>query len=151
MMLAATLAAAIWLDVPFIRQDKNGCGPAAVAMVFDYWRHPHDGLAMRTPDGLSAREMQAYFEAHGFQAFPVAAEWSDLEHHLAQGRPLIVALGSGGAGLQHFVVVAGIDTQRGLVYVNDPAQRKLVKMERRTFEREWRGPGRWTLLAVPGP
>jgi ABC-type bacteriocin/lantibiotic exporter with double-glycine peptidase domain len=150
------------LDVPFVRQEKNGCGPAAVAMVFDYWRlHgfvppglPQEAavrrnLAANGAEGLSAREMQAYFEAHGFRTFPIAAEWEDLAHHLAQGRPLIVALGGG--RMRHYVVVAGIDSPRGLVYVNDPAQRKLLKIDRRRFERDWSVPGRWTLLAIPGP
>jgi ABC-type bacteriocin/lantibiotic exporter with double-glycine peptidase domain len=166
--VAAVLAAAqptnTWLDVPFVRQEKNGCGPAVVAMVFEYWRvhgHPgpslpqeaavHRDLAASATDGLSAREMQAYFEAHGFRAFPIAAEWEDLTHHLAQARPLIVALGEGRGRMLHYVVVAGIDSAQNLVYVNDPAQRKLLKMDRRTFEREWNVPGRWTLLAVPEP
>jgi uncharacterized protein YvpB len=52
--------------------------------------------------------------------------------------------------MMHYVVIAGIDSGQGLVYVNDPAQRKLLKLDRRTFEREWSVPGRWTLLAVPG-
>jgi ABC-type bacteriocin/lantibiotic exporter with double-glycine peptidase domain len=165
--VAAFLAAAeptgIWLDVPFVRQEKNGCGPAAVAMVFGYWRlHgfappglPEEAAVRRNlaairTEGLSAREMQAYFEAHGFRAFPIAAEWEDLAHHLAQGRPLIVALGGGSRMLLHYVVVAGIDSRRALVYINDPALRKLLKIDRRTFERDWSMPGRWTLLAVPG-
>jgi len=163
-VLAAAEPTNIWLDVPFVRQEKNGCGPAVVAMVFEYWRvhgEPRPGLpaeaairrdlAASGTAGLSAREMKAYFEGHGFRAFPIAAEWADLAHHLAQGRPLIVALGGGRGRMLHYVVVAGIDSERGLVDVNDPAQRKLLKMDRRTFEREWSVPGRWTLLAVPGP
>jgi len=35
------------------------------------------------------------------------------------------------------------------VLVNDPAQRKLLKLERSSFEREWSAAGKWTLLAVP--
>ena len=27
----------IWLDVPFVPQEKNGCGAAVIAMVMDYW------------------------------------------------------------------------------------------------------------------
>jgi len=33
--------------------------------------------------------------------------------------------------------------------LNDPADRKLRKYERRLSEKRWRSTGRWTLLAVP--
>jgi ABC-type bacteriocin/lantibiotic exporter with double-glycine peptidase domain len=163
--LAGALAAesgGIWLDVPFVRQQKNGCGPAAIAMVFDYWRLqgltssslPDDAgverdLASTSEEGLRARDMQAYMEAHGFRAFAVAATWDDLASHLAKGRPMIVALNGGRGRMLHYVVVAGLDTERGLVFVNDPAQRKLLTIDRRTFERDWHASGRWALLALP--
>jgi hypothetical protein len=35
------------------------------------------------------------------------------------------------------------------VAVNDPAQKKLLKMERPAFEKEWNDVQRWTLLALP--
>jgi hypothetical protein len=49
----------------------------------------------------------------------------------------------------HYVVVAGLDQERKLVLLNDPAQRKLLMEDRSRFEREWKGAGRWTLLALP--
>ena len=36
-----------------------------------------------------------------------------------------------------------------MVMVNDPAQRKLLKQDRSSFEREWSAAGKWTLLALP--
>src|SRR4029077_18169216 len=27
----------VWVDVPFIRQEKDGCGAASIAMVMQYW------------------------------------------------------------------------------------------------------------------
>jgi len=29
---------AVWLDVPFVKQEKNGCGAASIAMVMQYWQ-----------------------------------------------------------------------------------------------------------------
>jgi hypothetical protein len=46
-------------------------------------------------------------------------------------------------------VVAGLDWTSNLLLVNDPAQKKLLKVERHSFEKEWSAVGRWTLLAVP--
>ncbi len=51
--------------------------------------------------------------------------------------------------LLHYVVVAGLDAEQGLVLMNDPAQRKLLKQDRASFEREWTAAGKWTLLALP--
>ena len=50
--------------------------------------------------------------------------------------------------------IAALDAFRGLtiafmVLVNDPAQRKLQKQDRSSFEREWTAAGKWTLLALP--
>ena len=28
----------VWLDVPFVRQEKDGCGAASIAMVMQYWQ-----------------------------------------------------------------------------------------------------------------
>ncbi|HMK22653.1 MAG TPA: hypothetical protein VK466_09985, partial [Terriglobales bacterium] len=49
----------------------------------------------------------------------------------------------------HYVVVAGIDAEHRVVLLNDPAERKLLQRDFDTFEKEWRGTGHWTLLAVP--
>ena len=100
--------------------------------------------------GIYESALQSYFQQHGFSTFVVQGEWSDLERHLEKGRPLIVALkpNSSEATL-HFVVVVGVDPAESLVLVNDPAQRKLLKQVRSDFEREWKGAGYWTLLAIP--
>jgi hypothetical protein len=46
-------------------------------------------------------------------------------------------------------VVVGVDPEQGLVYLNDAAERKLLKQERSTFEKQWSAVGSWTLLALP--
>jgi hypothetical protein len=35
------------------------------------------------------------------------------------------------------------------VMINDPAQRKLLKESRSSFEKKWNAARNWTLLAVP--
>jgi ABC-type bacteriocin/lantibiotic exporter with double-glycine peptidase domain len=153
-----------WLDVPFVKQPRNGCGAASIAMVMQYWQHQQGkaadadsdveriqrALYSRKAHGIYASDVGHYFQQHGFSAFVVQGEWSDLEKHLEKGRPLIVALkpGSGEAAL-HFVVVVGVETEESLVLVNDPAQRQQLKQGRSDFEREWKGAGNWTLLAIP--
>ncbi|HLH08611.1 MAG TPA: C39 family peptidase [Terriglobales bacterium] len=154
--------AAIWLDVPFVKQTKDGCGAASIAMVMQYWAQHGDLVpspdsdaeqilaALYSPNahGIYASKVEAYLQQHGFRTFVFQGRWDDLQQHLQKGRPLIVAL-KPGHGELHYVVVAGIDTRNNLVMVNDPAQRKLLKTARTRFQKEWAGAGSWTLLAVP--
>lgn len=158
---AAPGPGAAWLDVPFVKQTRNGCGPAAIAMVLEYWQSrgfpaagaddPPSILAAVYSDaakGTTGSAMRRYFERSGFRAFVFQGEWSDLERQIGEGRPLIVAVGEPRSF--HYAVVAGVDPRQGLVLLNDPARRKLVKTDRTGFERAWNAAGRWTLLAVPG-
>src|SRR5262249_5034403 len=102
-------------------------------------------------------DLERYLQQHGFHTFAFAGSWDDVEQHLAKGRPLIVALKPGGGAQLHYVVVVGLDSDESaapnsrlnIVLLNDPAQRKLLKQARATFERQWSGAGRWLLLALP--
>lgn len=155
--------ASVWLDVPFIKQGKNGCGAASIAMLMQYWNRQQPGqqaipsadeiqraLYSRRVRGIHASELERYLRQHGFRTFAIRGEWTDLEQHLENGRPLIVALHSGHDDY-HYVVVTGLDRQQELVLKHDPAERKLLKQHRSDFEREWKAAGNWTLLAVPEP
>ena len=93
--------------------------------------------------------MEKYFKEKGFRTFTIRGEWEDLRQHLDKGRPLIVALQPAHGASLHYVVVAGLDQEQGIVMLNDPAQRKLLKQDRPSFEREWSAAGKWTLLALP--
>jgi ABC-type bacteriocin/lantibiotic exporter with double-glycine peptidase domain len=155
----------VWLDVPFVKQEKNGCGTASIAMVMQYWlkqqaKTEADAdpeaiqrtLYSKEGHGIYASDLEHYFQEHGFRTFAFQGSWDDLKQHLEKGRPLIVALKPAELnGELHYVVVAGLDWERGLVLVNDPAERKLLKQERSKFEKQWSAVGKWTLLAVPRP
>jgi ABC-type bacteriocin/lantibiotic exporter with double-glycine peptidase domain len=160
----ATEAPSLWIDVPFVTQVKNGCGSAAMSMVMEYWdkkagRGAGDSAdagkiqaALYSPaeEGIPASAMKKYFESAGYRTFAFVGDWGELGHHLGRGRPLIVSLkASGPHGPLHYVVVVGIDWARGYIYVNDPAQQKMLRLSREGFESEWSATEHWTLLAVP--
>jgi uncharacterized protein YvpB len=156
----------LWLDVPYVKQEKNGCGAASIAMVMQYWmlqqgrpQNPNaDAIQIQRAlysghaRGIYASDLEGYLQQEGFHTFAFRGVWMDLKQQLEKGRPLIVALkpDSGNIAL-HYVVVAGLDWEQGLVMVNDPAQRKLLKQDRSRFERGWSAAGKWTLLALPRP
>jgi predicted double-glycine peptidase len=162
----AAASESIWLDVPFVRQEKDGCGAASIAMVMQYWLKQqgrtdngsadaariHRELFDPAAHGIYASKMERYLQQQGFRTFSFRGEWKDLQQHLDKGRPLIVALKPSGTGASfHYVVVAGIDWEKGIVLLNDPAQRKLLKQDRDGFEKQWSFTGKWTLLALPQP
>lgn len=154
----------IWLDVPFVKQQKNGCGAASIAMVMQYWQR-HQGLPASSAaaydriqsklystraHGIYASAMEGYFRRNGYRVVAFAGQWADLERELEKGRPLIAALKpSAGSSELHYVVVVGLDQPGRLILVNDPEQRKLLKEDQAEFDRDWKATGNWTLLAVP--
>jgi len=154
--------AGLWLDVPFVKQEKNGCGAASIAMVMQFWQR-QQGLPPASSDaaqiqralysssahGIYASDLERYLEKSGFRTFAFAGTGEDLRQHLEKGRPLIVALQPTGRVPLHYVVVTGLDTEQNLILLNDPAERKLRKQEMASFEKEWSNAGHWTLLAVP--
>jgi len=168
-LLAASTPSGVWLDVPFVKQEKEGCGAASIAMVMQYWQLQQGKpgakvepaadavqiqrlLYTRDAHGIYAADLERYFRQNRYNTFAFRGEVADLRNHLAKGRPLIVALKPAGAGTDlHYVVVTGLDWQANVVMVNDPAQRKLLKQNQTDFERQWSAAGRWTLLALPQP
>jgi uncharacterized protein YvpB len=154
----------MWLDVPFVKQEKNGCGSASIAMVMQYWHKQqgrssgdsaqaaqiHQALYVPGADGIYASAMERYFQEHEFGTFSFRGDWEVLKQHLQKGRPLIAALKpSGSNGSLHYVVVVGLDPEKDLLLLNDPWQRKLLKQDRPAFEKQWSATGQWTLLALP--
>jgi predicted double-glycine peptidase len=160
----ASQSSLLWLDVPFVRQEKNACGAASISMVMQYWAQQQGKPAGTAADavaiqrqlysekvhGILASDLQRYIDEHGFRSYVFHGGWDDLQQHITKGRPLIVAIGeSGRHGPLHYVVVAGVDPDRRLVMINDPANRKLMKVDWKDFDRDWALTDHWTLLAIP--
>lgn len=165
-LVGAQVPEAAWLDVPFIKQERHGCGSASIAMVMQYWENQqgrssgessqanriHQTLYVPGAEGIFASAMERYFQEHEFRTFSFRGDWEILGQHLRKGRPLIAALKpSGSSNSLHYVVVVGLDPEEDLLLLNDPWQRKLLKQDRTDFEKQWSATGQWTLLALPQP
>jgi len=151
-----------WLDVPYVRQESAGCGAASIAMVMQYWVKHCSGVdpaaavgdfiyskfAPVPSKGISGKNLQKYLAGHGFQAFIASGEISDVRNHLGKGRPLIACLAPSKLfPYLHYVVLAGMTDS--VVYFHEPARGKLMQLGLDRFQREWKPPGNWMLLAVP--
>lgn len=162
--LCAAQQPALWIDVPFVAQPRDGCGSASISMVMQYWAKKQGDARPPAADvqaiqaqlfspkdsGITTSSMENYFRSAGYRVFAFHGSWDDLAHHIQLGRPLIVGLAaSGPLGPLHYVVVVGIDVARGFVFVNDPAQQKMLRVSRQGFSSEWSHTHNWTLLALP--
>lgn len=159
--IADSASATPVLDVPLVRQRKDGCGAASLVMVLQYWRAARPDLALPAPDadqlyrtlysasdkGIPATSLIRHLEHNGFHALAVNATRDDIQAHLAKGRPLIATLKDGSR--LHYVVVRGLEP--GSVWINDPWDGKPHRLAWQDFDKRWKGADRWLLLAVPRP
>jgi predicted double-glycine peptidase len=149
------------LDVPFFTQQRNGCGAASIAMTMRYWANQPGHEQVSAPPakqvyqrlyhperkGILLADMKRYLEEAGFRAFTLRGQWSDLEQHLAKGRPIVVGLKQKSSGQLHFAVLIGTEGDR--VWLNDPTRRKASRVKLAEFSRQWELAERWMLLSTP--
>jgi ABC-type bacteriocin/lantibiotic exporter with double-glycine peptidase domain len=151
-LLLAALLGAQPLAVPFVAQQEDSCGAAALAMVMRFWQRPlaHDEIvaALLQPElrGIRGSRLEAFAREHGMTAIAYQGDIAQLREYVAKGRPLIVAWRLA-RDRYHDVVVVGFDA--GRVIVNDPAEGAGRAVDARSFEKRWRGAGHWTLLVLP--
>jgi predicted double-glycine peptidase len=152
------------LDVPFVRQYKNGCGAASVAMVMQYWINQGAGLSREAADpseiyrilydpgvrGSAGPAMVAYLRDRAFSAFAIGADWSDVGENVSRGRPVIVCLRPSAKAPLHFVVVIGVEPEARKIVLHDPARGAAVAMDPASFDAAWRRAGNLALIATPG-
>jgi len=162
-VIAAGAGGSLWLDVPFVHQEKEGCGSAVLAMVLRYWNGKGTAVDMERMDaekirrqlyskeahGIRASAIEDYLRETGFAPYVFVGEWKDLVAHIEKGRPLIATIQPKEKASLHYVVVVGIDRVREAVLLNDPERGKLFRVERSEFEKEWHRTDNWTLLAIP--
>lgn len=163
--LSPSASRAVWINVPFVAQPRDGCGAASVAMVMQYWAaQQHQPVSMdaevaviqkqvfsRHQHGATPGALEAYLNQHGFLVFGVHGSWKLLQEQLQKGRPLIVALRPPAQRALHYVVIVGVDPVKGQILMNDPEERKLLPEDREEFEKDWSATHQWMLLAVPSP
>ena len=149
---ATTTSRRVTLDVPFVAQKPNFCGPAALAMIANYYgyRVTQDDIAgaIYLPEvrGTLTTELADYAHQFNFWARQYRGSENDLREKLAAGVPLIV-LGRFGNHWHYFVVLDVDDFQQTLTVHSDT--RANVQFPQDEFRRFWDHADRWTLLICP--
>lgn len=151
---------AVRIEFPLVfQEDEKTCGLAAVDMLTQYYGvNLNDPLRRRMLDevasenSISGNTLKQVLEEAGYRVvvFPgtLDKESTGIYHHLEQGRPVIVMLGSNGADVGHYCLVSGYDPKQDLVILSDPKLGEYATKES-DFLEFWERKGRFTLIAEP--
>jgi len=140
------------LPVPFIAQQPNYCGPAALAMLANYYGHAVSqediahAIYLPSVRGALTAELAGYARRFGLWTRSYRGTETDLRRQIAAGVPPLV-LGRFGRAWHYFVVL-GFDDARQVVFVHSDRRRQLA-LRRDDFLRRWDRADRWSLLVCP--
>ncbi|MBW2647367.1 MAG: PA2778 family cysteine peptidase [Deltaproteobacteria bacterium] len=142
-------------NVPFIPQEINQCGPAALAMVFQYHSAhvPIEELTSQVySPSLKGSIQPALISSsrrNGFLAYEIYGT-ENLLKEVSSGSPVIVLqnLGLSWFPLWHYAVVTGYDIEQDSVVLHSGlTPDKEVSI--RVFDRTWSGSQHWGLVVLP--
>ena len=143
--------------VTFVGQEEQrDCGVAALAMVLGHWRPGVDEPAVRrlvgptqAEKGVPAGTLRTIARRQGMNAFLIEGRFSDLEHEIGQGRPVLVGVAKvrGGRSYPHYEVVVGLNRRTGAVLLADPAA-GWHEESRRVFDARWAVSRRLSLVVL---
>ncbi len=134
---------------PVLQEEKTDCGAAALASVLTYWGIPTSLAELREacdggPEGIAAATLRDAARRAGLEAYLIRAERADLEHEMAEGRPVLVGVVR--SGRPHYALVTGLAPERVLLV--DPAAGRTTQGWSR-FAREWAGAANLALVVFP--
>jgi len=144
------LALVLSLEVPFIAQKPNYCGPAALAMIASFYGHnvTQDEIAsaIYLPEirGTLTPDLADYAQRFNLWTRQYGGTRADLHQKLAAGIPMIV-LGRLGNHYHYFVVL----DYRGSELIVHSDTRANLRLSEDDFLRWWNRADRWTLLVCP--
>jgi len=146
----------IKIDVPFIEQTDNHCGPAALAMVANYYGNSitAEQVAQQIyiPDkkGSLQIEMQAAARNLDLVAFTMNMDLASLRAEINAERPVIILqnLAFNIYPVWHYSVVTGRDPNNGYFLLHS-GRHEYYRSAWTTLENTWRRGEYWALVAVP--
>lgn len=150
---AADTAALPVPDVPFVAQDPDLCGGAAVAMALRYWGrrgvHAEDFRPLVTgrPAGIRTTDLLAEIRERGGRARLLSGSADAVARHLRAGRP-VIALIRVAPRRYHYVVLLAVTPDR--VLFHDPARGPYRVMGRGEWREAWAAADRWAALVTAG-
>lgn len=149
-------ASGIILDVPFVAQQKEFCGPASLSSILNFWERPvtQDKIAASIfqPElcGVLNVDLEKYARDCGFWAKGYETDFEDLKSQLRNGVPVIVMqkLHPFILNRKHYTVVIGFSDKHKVI-IEHTGSRKSVIRSYRGFKSNWYAAGGWMLKVMP--
>tara|TARA_B110000238_G_C16098745_1_gene427292 strand:+ start:261 stop:1286 length:1026 start_codon:yes stop_codon:yes gene_type:complete len=146
----------IRLDVPFIEQTDNLCGPSSLAMVANYYGQNVTAeevaslIYIPKKKGSLQIEMQAAARSLGLVAYSMNMDLASLRSEINAERPVIVLqnLAFNIYPVWHYSVVTGRDPNNAYFLLHS-GRHEYYRSSWTTFENTWRRGKYWALIAAP--
>ena len=140
--------------VPFIRQDANFCGPAALASVMVYYGETIDQhtIGQATYDaklrGCLLSDLENFARSRGFDTMADRGTVDQIKDFLSRKKPVIVLVDLGWwfVSRPHYLVIIGY-TEEGFVAHSGYEESQLYEYEK--FTELWAKIGNTYLLVYP--
>jgi ABC-type bacteriocin/lantibiotic exporter with double-glycine peptidase domain len=137
----STLPERASIEVPYVEEEPNYCGPASLSMVMGFYGKSVDqstiGSDIVGEKGVTIDNLVDKAQSYGFDAFTGSCQFNGLLGFLAEGKPVIARVLSNEGTNGHFIVVTGYDNSLGVLYVNDPAQPNRLTVTFDEFSEMW--------------
>lgn len=143
-------------NVPFIPQKENYCGPAALAMVMNYYEADitQDEIAKEVYTselaGTLSMELLLYPIQKGFEAEMYNGNIEDLKEKIRARFPLIVSVKDDDKAKAHYMVVWGYDEWNKRIFVYSGYKNAQV-IEYKRFTEIWEKADYLTFWIYPKP
>ncbi|SHK26447.1 C39 family peptidase [Thermocrinis minervae] len=142
------------LDVPFVKQEKDFCGPSALSSVLAYYgiHKSQQEIAkyvyIPALKGALITDLENYAKSLGLRTELFQGSLENIKEQIDKGHPviLLVDLGNAFVSVPHYLVVIGYDENYFYVHTGYKPREKMSYQE---LYRIWSKMGRVALVVYP--
>lgn len=137
-------------NVPFFKQAKYNCGPAALASVYNFLGVPQDveeiSKRIYSREQKGSLNLQLLIDAReqGLTATMYSGSFQRIKDAINEETPLILMISAGGDSL-HYVVVVGYEGHDLATILVHDGYEPYKKYKREMLDRKWRATGYCTI------
>ncbi len=145
-----------YVPVSFISQKGHRCGPAALAMVLNYWeknitqKEIAKELYLPNLRGSLTFDLESYPRKFGLYSYSYQENLSELKEKLNKDVPMIVLLGTGSFfyRVYHYALVVGYWDEENMVVMHSGKEKDCL-MRYNSFLEKWKVADCWALVVCP--
>ena len=143
-------------ETPFFPQEKNHCGPAALATLLRHRQIPVTPESLESLtylpglEGSLQIELAATARQQGVLVYPLGGGLNDLLREIAAGNPVLILQNQAFAWYPrwHYAVGVGYDLNRQLLILRSGRELRWIT-DFRTFMNTWNRAGNWGIVTLP--